>query len=305
MSPTCPASRWARVLALVLLTSASAGCERSSPVGPSSPGGTSPPVTGGVAALRPLAFVSTRDGAPAIYVAQADGSNAIRLAAGEAPAWSADGRRIAFHASSSLRVMNADGSDLRTIGRGGWPTWSPDGTRIAFTDDAGLHVVHTDGSDKRLVVPAHFRYPGDGLIQARWSPDGQTIAFVVNSLEVPSQIYLVSPSGGEPRVLIGGTGILAQFSPAWSPDGTMLALNNVFHIVTVFTDGTGRRQQVSDAFEADWTPDGQFVFARFQAGFGSPLRIHVGTGASTRQLVPDVPGQSGSYRDDEPTFALR
>jgi Tol biopolymer transport system component len=293
------------VLALVLLTSASAGCDASSPVGPSPPAGPPPPATGGVAAVRPLAFVSTRDGARAIYVAQADGSNAIRLAAGEAPAWSADGRRIAFHTGSSVCVMNADGSDLRTIGRGSWPSWSPDGTRIAFTDDAGLHVVHTDGSDKRLVVPAHFRLPGDGLTQARWSPDGQTIAFVANNFEWVSQIYLVSPGGGEPRVLIGGTSILTQFSPAWSPDGAMLALTHVDQVFTYFSDGTGRRQQVSQAFEPDWTPDGQFVFARPQAGFGSPLRIHVGTGASTRQLVPDVPGQSGPYTDTEPTFALR
>ena len=60
------------------------------------------------------------------------------------PAWSPDGRRIAFVRGQSspdlyatdLYVMNADGSNVvrRTnVGSNDSPAWSPDGTKIAFS----------------------------------------------------------------------------------------------------------------------------------------------------------------------------
>src|SRR2546425_8525705 len=43
-----------------------------------------------------IAFASNRDGDYTIYVMNADGSNPRRLTAGRAPAWSPDGKKIAF-----------------------------------------------------------------------------------------------------------------------------------------------------------------------------------------------------------------
>ena len=86
----------------------------------------------------------------------ADGSNARRVAAKAAegdPAWSPDGRRIAFRrydgqlgsiGNSDLFVVNADGSGLRRLTRGAenlrWFAWSPDGRTIAFLrKQRGVH----------------------------------------------------------------------------------------------------------------------------------------------------------------------
>lgn len=57
----------------------------------------------------------------------------------ETPAWSPDGRRIAFSSDSDIYVMNADGSEVRQLtdheAVDRTPAWSPDGSRIAFSSN--------------------------------------------------------------------------------------------------------------------------------------------------------------------------
>jgi TolB protein len=86
-----------------------------------------------------------------------------------APAWSPDGRQIAFESNldgdMEIFVMNADGSGVRQLTHNTlWdegPAWSPDGTRFAFsrgTDDLHLDIwtMNADGSDARQLTT----YPG-------------------------------------------------------------------------------------------------------------------------------------------------
>ena len=77
----------------------------------------------------------------------------------------------------------------------------------------------------RGMVPAdltRLRFVSD----ARVSPDGRTVAFVVTTLseerdEYLSQIWLVDAAGGEPRRFTAGP--RRDTVPRWSPDGTRLA----------------------------------------------------------------------------------
>src|SRR5256885_16405756 len=70
-----------------------------------------------------IAFTSTRDGNPEIYVMNADGSAQTRLTnnpgADANPSWSPDGQRIALETTrdgaSEIYVMNADGSQLTNV----------------------------------------------------------------------------------------------------------------------------------------------------------------------------------------------
>ncbi|HEX9115560.1 MAG TPA: Tol-Pal system beta propeller repeat protein TolB, partial [Anaerolineae bacterium] len=76
----------------------------------------------------------------------------------ESPAWSPDGRRMAF---TSLRggrwqilLVNADGSGARQMTTGAYdaryPAWSPDGRWLAFAGDRGgrweIYVIPVDGA---------------------------------------------------------------------------------------------------------------------------------------------------------------
>ena len=105
-----------------------------------------------------------------IYVMNADGSGSRRLTHNRAydgePAWSPDGRKIAFRSTRrvggnrEIYVMNADGSGKRNLTRNpaqdGRPSWSPDGRRIAFVSDRDgrleAHVMNADGSGQRSLT---------------------------------------------------------------------------------------------------------------------------------------------------------
>ena len=139
-------------------------------------------------ARRPQDRLSVRSGG--IHVMNADGRAQQRLARGSTPAWSPDGRQIAFLRSGAIYVMNADGTRQRRLARGSAPAWSPDGRRIVFVreqgGDAEIYVMNADGSGQRNLT----RNAADEDDPA-WSPDGRRIAFARRS---PSSVGLAATS---------------------------------------------------------------------------------------------------------------
>src|SRR5882672_2828887 len=135
-----------------------------------------------------LAFVSTADGNPEIYVINSNGTGSTRLtlhpAADVKPAWSPDGTKIAFQSdrdgNAEIYVMNADGSNpVRLTNDAAYdaqPAWSPDGAKIAFTSDRDgnteIYVMNADGSN-----PMRLTNDAADAAEPAWSPDGAKIAF--------------------------------------------------------------------------------------------------------------------------------
>ncbi len=101
-----------------------------------------------------VAFARSVTGVVAIFVANADGTNPVRISGAQdndsQPAWSPDGRRIAFNnrttvPGTNIFTMNGDGSDRKKVTKDRElfqtaPVWAPDGSRIAFNRFPSLNA---------------------------------------------------------------------------------------------------------------------------------------------------------------------
>jgi TolB protein len=173
-----------------------------------------------------MAVVVSRDGAPEIYVVDADGRNPRRLTRNKAidvsPTWAPDGRRIAFVSdrtgNPNLYVMNADGSELRRLTFGGGyhtaPAWSPDGRWIAYETRVGggqfdIWRIDPDGRGNAPVV-SHPRSDENPT----WAPDSRKLAFHSRRTG-RSEIFAVDLDGGNLKQLTEGGG--DSTAPHWGP----------------------------------------------------------------------------------------
>ncbi len=142
-------------------------------------------------------------------------------------AFSPDGSLIAFHESDDVGgifVAGATGESVRRLSDVGFePAWSPDGKQIAFTteeivdpvsrqSDSTLHIVDASGGPPRKVVD------GDA-VQASWSPSGERIVYWSNA-GGQRDIYTVAAAGGT-RVPVTQD-VAIDWSPVWSPDGRFI-----------------------------------------------------------------------------------
>ena len=217
-----------------------------------------------------IAFTSTRDGNPEIYVMDSDGTNQKRLTENQAenwhPAWFPDGTKIAFVSNQKggfgqIYVMDADGKNRNKLTDGERdenPDWSPDGQKIAFTRrvEGRGHVAVMDADGHNV-----FKLT-DGQVPS-WSPDGQKIAFEFLKDGI-NQVFQINGNGqGFNRV----THDLAnKKDPAWAPNGQQIAYGSLhegfFQIYVVDADGRNRVRLTHNKvhhWHPAWSPDGQTI----------------------------------------------
>ncbi len=130
-----------------------------------------------------------------------------------APAWSPDGRRIAFiserSGSEQIWLADSDGrhpQQLTFLARGaaGCPRWSPDARRIAFDSTeqgrANIYVIDVVSGVARRVTAGESTN-----VRPSWSRDGASIYFGSNR-GGSWDVWKTTPEGGDPIQVTRGGG---------------------------------------------------------------------------------------------------
>jgi Tol biopolymer transport system component len=189
-----------------------------------------------------ITFARSIDGHQDIYLMNADGSDQTRLtsaaetdsspAINSSPRWSSDGKILFVDRRDGQRgiyVIGGDGAITRlSEARASRAVWSPDATKVAFNAPslekiAGhpwleIFVMESDGGNVRMIT----RIPNSTFVPC-WSPDGASIAFVMEA-EPRANIFQVDLNGGNLRRLTAGPKF--DDRPAFSPDGSKLAFQS-------------------------------------------------------------------------------
>lgn len=142
------------------------------------------------------------------------------------PAWSPDGQWLAYvsdlRGTDQVWIARADGTDAVPLtaeaSAAGQPSWSYDGAHVVYSvrEDGNWDIVRIDRNGSGRVVLTSS--PAVDW-QAACSPVGDQIAFVSNRTGV-FQIYVMDSAGANLRQLTDFAGGAEQ--PRWSPDGSWL-----------------------------------------------------------------------------------
>lgn len=260
-----------------------------------------------------------------------------RLATDRTPRWSPTGKWILYQSGrrsyNQLFVVSEDGRTRNELasaelyygrdrldqGEDGVngdefdpsPEWSPDGSRIVYTErsrefySGKLKIVRFDpetGRAKGEPIDLYRAKPDRGggwvIDKMAWSPDGNTLAFVLQDSGW-DKVYLLASSGGQPRQLTEGAS--EDSAPLFSPDGKSLAMISnrdhleEKHIWIVPLDGSAphRLTQLGAGVETSpqWAPDGKRIYFIRSTPLSSPDLYVASTGGdpAARALTQTLP----------------
>ncbi len=198
---------------------------------------------------------------------QTDDTKAVSVPGGDAisPAWSPDGRTLAYQQQTSSQHWNIMLYDLKSgqstqlthdEGDNTVPVWSPSGTFIAFHSTRGgqpdLYMITPTGKNLKQLTN-----DGAGKLNTTWAPDGIRLLYS-SDVSGQTQIYVVNVTAATPAPVQITKGNFASFGPTWNCAGTQIVYSaasngptGTFNLFSLPASGNGQPQAVTSGNFSD------------------------------------------------------
>jgi Tol biopolymer transport system component len=268
-----------------------------------------------------IAFQGFRRGTDvetSVFTMAADGGNVKRVGAGEDPAISGDGKKIAFVAAGGpnrqyreVFVMDSDGTNVRQLTDDkdfdSQPTFSPDGKEVLYVSSHGkgqasegsqIFIVTITGSDPQQLTHAGSQGQPFSSTEPSFAPNGNRIVFISFG-ERGAEIETMKTDGADRTILGKDAAFRNPSHPSYSPDGRRMVFQataesgtgtNVYTFdPTKGTDLDKVNRGDTEAFEPAYSPNSRsIVFRR-----GINLFSMATDGSGVEQLT-DIERQDGA-----------
>jgi Tol biopolymer transport system component/DNA-binding winged helix-turn-helix (wHTH) protein len=225
-----------------------------------------------------------------LYVQPIGATHPLRLTHGKgdagSPTWSPDGRHLAFlrhpdlaknHLLHDIIVVPATGGAERSLGTvigGHGLSWSPDGRSLAVVDRRSeqepfaIYLLSLEAGGKQRLTSPPAGYAGDCF--PRFSPDGQSLAFVRLRSQTQADVYVLNLARRTLARVISDNNVYGGLD--WTPDGASIVFASgpltLFHRLwkVPATGGVPEAIEVEEGFEPSTSRRNRplLVFARFQ-----------------------------------------
>jgi len=217
------------------------------------------------------------------------------------PAYSPDGRQIAYQLPGEISVFDIQAGTSRSViktSAGGDPTFSPDGQKILFQErieeNTEVCQVNVDGSGFVNLTNSSFRDTSPA-----YSPDGARIAFASNRAAGTStfEIYVMNADGTDTKLVFGDRAM--SVGPAWSPDGKSIVFANDredgrvgnFELFSLNLDGgVEKRLTIRPRYDSDavFSPDGKQIAFVSDSDGNPEIYLMKTDGSSLERLTRDL-----------------
>jgi len=221
------------------------------------------------------------EGREQLFVMDLSGANERQLtrdaADHEDPAWSPDGKTIAFvlikDGKKALALIDPDSGKTEVLGPAGQspihPSFTPDGKSLLYCTDDDLRPPAKNESEIYALDLATRKVrtiiSGGVNTYPVMSADGRRIAWRKIVGDMNSEVFVADANGRNPVNITGHHAW--EGWPAWSPDGKTIAFagnrNSAWQIFLVDPDGKNLRLLAATEGRGTapkWTVDGKTIF---------------------------------------------